>query len=240
MKLAWLLVVIIYCFCCCHMSNAEVAKDKRLTAISSTELLKSIASTPLASPIHQELLMRASHSHIMDIAYKQYTLIWQKHPNDANANLLRGIAAEYLGSDSMYPELHKYYAKIPQATLFPTAAACLEQAVKLAPNSPITNREDGYFLWQYGNNLPKGLSLLKKALQLASNEPRIHTLWGDIYANPGGTQYNLQAAARQLKLSVRIDPTYAFTHYLLASVYSRMGQPEQAKIEEQAYKSLQP
>ena len=222
------------------MSNAAIVKDKRLTAISSTELLKSIASTPLDSPIHQDLLMRASHSHVMDIAYKQYTLLWQKRPNDANANLFRGIAAEYLGSDSMYPELHKYYAKVPQAPLFPTAAACLEKAVKLAPDSPIANREDGFFLWQYGNNLPKGLMLLKKALQLAPNEPRIHTLWGDVYANPNGTKYDLQEAARQLELSVQIDPTYAFTRYLLASVYNRLGQLEQAKNEEQIYKGLQP
>lgn len=240
MKKVALLLVIFSCFYPCQMSNAAIVKDKRLTAISSAELLKSIASTPLSSPVHQELLMRASHSHVMDVAYKQYTLLWQKHPNDANANLFRGIAAEYLGSDSMYPELHKYYAKVPQAPLFPTAADCLEKAVKLAPNSPTANREDGFFLWQYGNNLPKGLFLLKKALQLAPNDSRVHTLWGDVYANPGGMEYDLQEAARQLELSTQIDPTYAFTHYLLASVYSRLGQPERAKNEEQTYKCLQP
>lgn len=113
MKKAVFSLVIISCFCSFRISYATTIKDKRLAAISPSDLIKSIASTPLDSPTHQELLMRASHSHIMDIAYKQYTLLWQKHPNDANANLFRGIAAEYLGTDSMYPELHKYYAKIP-------------------------------------------------------------------------------------------------------------------------------
>ncbi len=240
MKRLVLLFVTLSCFLPCQIGNATILKDNRLATISSPELLKLIPSTPLSSPLHQELLMRASHSHLMDVAYSQYTLLWKKHPNDANANLLRGIAAEYLGSDSMYPELHKYYAKTPQAPLFPTAATCLTKAVKLAPNSAVANREAGFFLWQYGNNLPKGLVLLKKALQLAPNEPRVHTLWGDVYANPGGMEYDLQEAARQLELSVQIDPSYAFTHYLLASVYSRLGQPERAKSEEQTYRSLQP
>ena len=184
--------------------------------------------------------MRASRSKLMDTAYEQYTILWQRHPNDPYANLLRGMAAEYLGIDILDPHLHKFYSRVPVAPLFPIAADCLAKAAEMAPNSATMNREYGFFLWQFGGKMAEGLKLLKKALQLAPNEPRIHTMWGNVYANPYGTDYNLQRATHELELSIRMDPTYGFTHSLLANVYRRLGQAEKAEREERTYENLLP
>lgn len=222
----------------CQSEQAGANKDKGLALISASQLQEAISQTSLDSPLQQELLLRARHAHLLGVAYTQYTALWQRQPNNAYANLLRGVSAEYLQSDSMEPELRKLYETYTQNDLFPVAASCLEKAVKLAPSSSVINMETGFFLWQFGNELPQGLTYLKKALQLAPIDPRIHAMWGNVYANPEGTAYDLRKAIDQLELAIKLDPTYAFPHKLMADVYSRLKQPVKAEQEKSRYRDL--
>lgn len=240
MKHFLLVASVISCIAFAQASNGQSLKDKRLADISTVELTKLISATPLNSPIHQELLLRASHSHLMIVAYDQYSVLWQQHPNSADTNLWRGIAAEYLFSDSMYPELRKTYSKVATDLLLPTATTCLAKAVKVAPNSPTANREDGFFLWQYGNKLPEGLLLLRKALRLAPSDPRTHTMWGNVYANPDGKAYDLKKAIYELRVANSLDPSYAFPHELLSNIYARQNLTVMAMQEQMKFQQLMP
>lgn len=227
-------------FSCCQTSPAAGVKDKRLALISASQLQEAISQTPLDSPLQQELLLRARHAHLLGVAYTQYTALWQRQPNNAYANLLRGVSAEYLEWDSMYPELRKLYEPYTQTSLLPVAASCLKKAVKMAPQSSTANMECGFFLWQFGNELPQGLGLLKKALQLAPNDPLIHATWGMVFANPAVNTHDLQKAKDQLELAIKLDPTYAFPHELLADVYKDFKLPMKAEQEKSKYRDLSP
>ena len=220
--------------------SAAYTKDARLTAVTSSELVKLITSTPLDSPLQEELLLRASHSHLMNEAYDQYTILWKLHPDDANANLMRGVAAEYLGWDSMIPEFRTFYPNVNIGPLFLTATDCLLKAVKLAPRSAKANMEAGFFLWQFGNNQPQGLSLLRKALRLSPNETRVHTLWGMVYSNTSPAGYDIKKAIFHLRLASQLDPTYAFPHEVLAGIYQSTHQKALAAQEQKTFHQLIP
>lgn len=240
MKYSTYSLAFLMCLFLSHMGQVRADKDKRLAQISASQLQQAIAQTPLESPVQQQLLSRARHSHLMGVAYTQYTDLCRRQPNNPSANLLRGVSAEYLQSDSMEPELKKLYEPYARGDLFSVAASCLARAVKLAPNSSAANLEAGFFFWQFGNDLPRGLSLLKKSLQLAPDNPRIHAMWGDVYANPEGRSYDLGKAVDHLETAINLEPTYAFPHELLASVYSRLGSSAKAAQEMSKYQSLLP
>lgn len=224
----------------CQSEQARANKDKRLALISASQLQEAISQTPLDSPLQQELLLRARHAHLMGVAYTQCTALWQRQPNNAYANLLRGMSAEYLEWDSMYPGMGKLYEQYTQQDLLPVAASCLKKAAKLAPNSSVANMAAGFFLWQFGNDLPEGLALLKKALKLAPNDAHVHVMWGLVYSNPTTNSYDSQKALEQLALAAKLDPTYAFPHALLADLYSRLKQPVKAEQERGRYRDLSP
>ncbi len=240
MKISKLFTLMFPFFLLCGTCHATGEKDKRLTAISTSQLQAMILHTPLNAPLQMEVLSRARHSHLMDVAYEEYTALWMQKPNDAFTNLLRGSSAEYLESDGMEPALKDTYRRYAQENLFSVARDCLRKATQLAPNSAVANMEEGFFLWQFDEKLPEGIGYLQKALQLAPKNPRIHATLGDVYANPYGKSYNLQKAIAQLNTAATLDPTYAFPHDLLANIYSRLGQSAKAKIERDKYQSLLP
>lgn len=238
MKLQIIIFILLSIFC--SAVSASPAKDKRLAAISSSELHKLILQTPLASSLQEELFWRAHHAHLMGEAYTQYTTLWQQEPNNAYVNLLRGMSAEYLEWDRVNPELEKLYKPYTQRNLLPTAGFCLEKAVKLLPASSVANTEYGFFLWQFGNDLPKGITQLKKALRLAPDDAHVHETWGLIYSNPATKDYNMPRAVEQLELATKLDPAYALPHELLANIYTRLNQPNLATIEHTKYQKMIP
>lgn len=224
----------------CNLHQATGKADARLSLITSSELQKNITQTPLASPLQQQLLSRARQSHLIDIAYYQYTTLWKQHPNDPELNVLRGISAEYLQSDSMKPELRQIYRLSEGQNLFSVASECLAKGVALRPASALACSEYGFFLWQFGNRLPQGLALLSKATKIDANNPHIHAIWGLVYANPDGGAYNLRKAVYELKVSSNLDPSYAFPHELLANIYTRLNQTVMAMYEQNKFQQLLP
>ena len=215
-------------------------KDRRTAAIAAPELRRLILQTPINSPLHQELMSRASHSHLLDVAYAQYTELWRRKPSDAYANLLRGVSAEYLELGKANPDTRKFYPQATDDDLLSVATSSFGRAVELDPKSATVNLESGYFLWQFGNKLPRGLAQLRKASQLAPNDVRVHAIWGLVYENPYGSVYNMKKAVDELSLAIRLDPTYAYPHNLLANIYTRLKQPAKAEQENSKYQSLLP
>lgn len=215
-------------------------KDKRAAVIAAPELRRLILQTPINSPLHQELMSRASHSHLMDVAYVQYSELWRRKPGDAYANLLRGVSAEYLELGKANPDTKKFYSQATTDDLLSVAASSFARAVELDPKAAIVNLESGYFLWQFGNKLPQGLAQLRKASQLVPNNVRVHATWGLVYENPYGGVYNMKKAVDELNLAISLDPTYAYPHNLLANIYTRLKQPVKAEQERRRYQSLLP
>ncbi len=66
--------------------------------------------------------------------------------------------------------------------------------------------EYGYYLWQFGNNMEHGLSLLKEAAKLAPNDPSIHAILGLVYSNNTGNAYSVNQAIAELKRAAQLEP----------------------------------
>ena len=70
----------------------------------------------------------------------------------------------------------------------------------------------------------KAIECLKKADELAPNDPAILNHLGDAYRRGG----RLNDALETLREAVRLDPENAFAHYNLAECYFRTGRTQEA------------
>ncbi|MEO7717472.1 MAG: hypothetical protein ABIY70_14825 [Capsulimonas sp.] len=191
-------------------------------SVTQNAMRQAIRETPIQSPYQRELLKRARHSHVIDVAYDEYTEKWRRDQNGFDANLLRGVAAEYLGVDGMRPKLSARYEWIYRTDLFQTAGACLEKAVQINPQSSVANMEYGFFLWQFGYKMPEGIALLQKAAGQAPSDPHVHELLGNVYANPSVDSYDPKKAIHELNLAILLDPEDSFSREILANLYHRL------------------
>lgn len=233
----------IYCLLVLVLTGTGICradvKDPRFAPISSQELQLAIHQTPLTSPLHIRLLSRAQNSGLASLAYKQYSILWQSHPDSPNANLWRGIAA--LTSWSMQKYLAPKNGDLSEDP-FKVARTSLAKAYQMMPSSATANTEYGFFLWQYDYQESKGLDLLKRAKQIAYTDPRVHATLALVYCNPDKRNHsrNLFLARDELQVALKLDNSYAFAHQLLSSVYSQMGQKQLSQVEEKKYLSLIP
>lgn len=219
---------------------ASAEKDKRLLPISQPQLIQAIRQTSITSAQQEQLISRARKSSLIDVAYNEYTLLAKKRPNSARATLLKGMTAEILWQQCMDPVARKRLSSVPSGNFWRIAGSCFAEALKQTPGSSSANLEYGYFLWQFGNDMRRGLTLIQKAVALNPKDPRCHCILGLVYSNPTGNAYNLQDAVKELQRATELDPTYAFPHSLLASAYSQLKQKVDAQRELQAYTSLLP
>ncbi len=216
-------------------------KDARRQPITRAVLTQDIQRLPLSSPTQFRDLLRASHSGLLDVAYAQYTQAWERQSQDPNANVLRGLAAELYWEVSMDPVLRKPYGlNASRGDLFIVAEGCLNRAAVLAPRSAEATMEDGYFLWQFGDQEAQGLALLKKASRLAPDDPRVHATLGLVYSNQSGNAYSLPRAVAELERAVRLDPSYAYPHQMLADIYQWQGQTALSQEQRRVALSLLP
>ncbi len=154
-------------------SFAVGLKDVRLVPISAHELQQTILQTPLDDAKQEQLTARAVDSQLSKTAYEQYTILWKRTPNDGYANLRRGVAASIFWRNGTLPSVHEIPIGSQQdKELYTVACSCLEKAVTLLPNSGLAKSEYGFLLWQYGNQMSKGLALMKKALSVEPKNAR--------------------------------------------------------------------
>jgi tetratricopeptide (TPR) repeat protein len=221
---------------------ATPAKDPRLEKITKQELQRIAQKMPLGSSGHTKLLSRASRWNLADVAYQQYTLIWKKHPESASANLLRGLSARnYMDSLSGSLRQKNTASALEQvASLHQVTRSCLSKAVRLDPNSFTANLAQGFFLWQYDNQMPEGLSLMQKAVKIAPNDPRGHATLGEVYSNRSGNAYNPQKSEEEFKTAIRLDRSYAYPLSGLVFLYVNAERYKDAQWAMKAYLKLSP
>ncbi|MGI4789982.1 MAG: hypothetical protein ACRYFS_14170 [Janthinobacterium lividum] len=228
-------------FLAVHFSPALAATDQRLLPTTRSEITDQIVHLPINSPTQMTILLRAKHAYLLDTAYTQYTLLWNKNPKNPYINLLRGLSAEFFWQDSMDLRLQPLYGIHSSRTdLFPVAKYCLKMAADSVPQFAEAKMEYGYYLWQFDDETQQGLSLLKQASELAPKDPTVHALLGLVYSNNTGNAYSVKQAIAELKRAAQIDPSYAFPHALLERIYNWQHQDIQSRKEHLIFESLLP
>jgi len=218
-----------------HLTPTRAA-DERCLPISQSEITAQIAQLPISSPKQIVILLRARHSNLLDTAYNQYTLLWEKTPKDPYVNLLRGLSAECFFEDSMDLRIQPLYNLHSSRTdLFSVAHSCLKTASEGAPKFAEAKMEYGYYLWQFGSETEQGLTLLIEAAKLAPSDPRIHATLGLVYSNQTGNVYSMHQAIAELKCAAQLDPTYAYPHAMLADIYRWQHQSSLSQQERLIY-----
>lgn len=81
---------------------------------------------------------------------------------------------------------------------------------------------------------PKAEDLLRRSVALDGNDWESHYELGVLLAG----KHEYQAAAAELTRSIELDPKQAMTHYHLARVYDRLGEPDRAQAEREIHKRL--
>jgi tetratricopeptide (TPR) repeat protein len=222
------------------LSCASGIADATLLPIKKKELVQSIQKTPIESPQQGKLISRAADAHLLKTAYEQYTLIWQKQPDNASANLRRGVTAMEYWEYATKPAVNELPLSSPQADEISDAAAtCLAKSVELAPKSASAKAEYGNFLF-YQGNMNKGVQLLKEAEALAPKAPTSYELLGAIYASPNPPFFQPKLAEKTLGTAIRLDPLNSYPHWVLAQLYSDEQRYGEAQKEMQTYLNLAP
>lgn len=81
---------------------------------------------------------------------------------------------------------------------------------------------------------PRAEDLLRHSITLDGNDWESHYELGVLLA----AKHEYQTAATELTRSVELDPKQAMTHYHLARVYDRLGEPDRAKAEREIHEKL--
>lgn len=222
-------------------SHAAPRKDPGLMRISRQELRQLIQRTPVESPEHSKLISRAAASHLYQAAYEEYTLLWQRHRNNAYANLFRGVAAQIHWEEAEREVEKKVpYRRPPELDkLRQIAGSSLARAAVLERNAR-TLTAYGFWLWRWGQNLKRGMALMQEAVSLAPKYPGIRIKLGEAYSNPSPGVYNPKRAEEELRIALELAPSAAAPHFLLMRVYEQEKRYKEARRELQAYLALAP
>ena len=81
---------------------------------------------------------------------------------------------------------------------------------------------------------PKAEDLLRRSIALDGSDWESHYELGVLLSG----KHEYQPAAAELTRSIELDPKQAMTHYHLARVYDRLGEPEKAKAEREIHQQL--
>lgn len=221
--------------------HATQIKDLSQAPISQAELKRLIATTPLTSPIQFRLIPRASASNLEKVAFEQYSLIAQKQPNNGNALLLQGLAAEKYWFYARQKKVNDLPDGSPQEIAFlKSVGTYLAKAASLLPNSAVANEAYGRYLWQFNSDHVGGMKLLKKAVVLAPKSASAHAYLADMYSNPSPELFSPAKAQAEFLEAARLDPTYAFPRFGLARLYVDQKRFREAQTQLKAYADLLP
>lgn len=221
-------------------SFAQSRKDPRVRTITRAQLQQLIAKTPLNSRTHGRIIGWAQTSHLTGAAYAQYDNLWRKQPDDAYANLWRGITALIYENVSAYPSSKVRLSAEQKMRLWENGRSSLRDAVRLKPNLSWTNAAYGGFLFNQPRGEQEGMRLMRKAVKL---EPKNASAWaalGDALINPYRSTHNPKEGEQALRNAARLDPLYASPHLALIRLYVGQKRFKEAQRELQAFKSLVP
>ena len=210
-------------------SNCLSQRDEYRSQITPMEIRNIINLTPIGSSVHEQTISRACYSKLANISYSVYTELWEKDTKNFRLNYLRGISSftywitlQGLLMDREFTE-DKLAAKIEIAL-----KSCFKAALEANPKSAEVNRDYGFYLWQYGNDMATGLEMVRKSVQLAPSDSKCHCRLGEIYMNPSGNAFNMVAAERELRLAIKLNGNYIGPRNALISVLSRTKRYQEA------------
>ena len=220
--------------------HAAQIKDSSQEPISQAELKRLITTTPLTSPIQFKLIPRASASGLEKVAFEQYSLIAQEQPNNGNALLLQGLAAEKYWFYVRQKKVNGLPDGLQEAHLLESAGTYLAKAASLLPNSAVADEAYGRYLWQFKHDNAGGMKLLKKAIALAPKSASAHAYLADMYSNPSPELFSPAKAEAEFFKAARLDPAYAFPRFGLARLYVDQKNFREAETQLKAYAALIP
>lgn len=220
-------------------ASAAQRKDPRMIPISQQQIQQQVQHTPLRSHGHLETILKARSSGFAKTVYEQYALKQKQNPNDPYAKLWLGIAADeyldYAGSPFVNSLSSSQAYKFRQQV-----RSNLAGAVEALPNSALANARYGFFLWQDDNQMSKGLALVKKSVSLDPKEPVTHVTLARIYSNATGNAYDPAKAKESVDAAIRLDPSFAYPHWVKAGLHINSKEYDKAQRDMQAYLSLAP
>jgi TolB-like protein/Tfp pilus assembly protein PilF len=111
-----------------------------------------------------------------------------------------------------------------------------EIAMRLDPDSPLTNVAQAYALYEYKGERDRAFELVKKALASNSNLGDVVFLAGMCYLYHGLYEQGI----RYLSRAIELDPYNFWAPYKLAMCYAAMGEYEKADLNFQKYFELAP
>lgn len=76
---------------------------------------------------------------------------------------------------------------------------------------------------------------LERALNRASQSPRVHFLLGELHRKSGSRSANIESAVTAYQKAIRLDPNYGEPHRELGFLYRAQGRKEEAYSEFQTY-----
>jgi predicted Zn-dependent protease len=162
-----------------------------------------------------------SAAEIRALAMAKAKIIGFLEPNTVTANSYpnsdRSLAARYARAIAAY----KAGGGISAVQIMPTLIS--EQ-----PSNPYLHELYGQMLFELGQPA-QALGPLRRAVDLAPNEPLIRILYAQALAATGGAA-NLNEAVLQLKRSQAAEPLNVRLHTVLSQAYNGLGQPGHASL----------
>ncbi len=215
-----LMILVVFFAVICSAACRVNAADPRLEWITSQKLQQQIRSTPLASTrTHVYLLSRASSSSLSWLSYKEYSVLWQKNQNGGYANLYREMSALNFYNSQYTPWTKPTLSNVRLAKIRGDAGKSLLKASIQLPDSDVAQLAYGYFMWQYGGNMGRGLNIIKQVEQRNPKLPSVHATLGSIYGNQSGNAYNLAKAEQEYLEAISLDSNYAAPRSSLVFFY---------------------
>jgi hypothetical protein len=213
-------LLVVFLVAMCVGSVRVNAADPRLQWIGSQELQNKIRSTPLADTRrHIYLLSRASSSSLDWLSYKEYSALWQKDQNAGYTNLYWGMSALNFYNSQYSPWKKPTLSAVQLAAIRRNAGKSLLKASLQLPSSDVAQLAYGYFAWQYGGSMNRGLEIIKQVEQRNPKLPSVHATLGRIYDSQSGNAYNLGKAEQEYLEAVHLDPNYAAPRSSLVFFY---------------------
>ena len=223
----------------CLLMTAQLVRSQSSATPHQTDqkwmaLKEKILTTKLTTPQHERLIFQAKDHGFEQDAYLIYHPLTQRRQVDGMAMLWRGMS-----SLVYWRSKHLRHSDEVQAQLN-EAREAFEIAERLIPNEPILLREYGFFLWQFDNQMDKGLKMMRRAETLRPTDPYVHAALGNVYSNHSGNAFNLSKSEREYREAVRIAPNLPSAYWGLSLLYYNLGRYQEAQAQMQTYVRLTP
>lgn len=220
-------------------AQAQAPKKRSPQTISKIELQRTIANTPLTNAkVHDSMINRARTSHLMNVAYIQYSNLWKKRPNDAYANYYRALAAYTYEWQTGYKSSGVSITGDQRSRLWEAMQSGFQQAIRLKPDFAPAQAAYGSILFNQPDDEEKGLEMMRRATRLDAKDATLWRALGENLINPYRKSYNPKEGEQALRKTVQLNPASVGAHSALIRLYTETKRFKEAQRELQIYTRL--